>query len=283
MRQLRRSHLIFTLNGEGVSMKIKRWVGAAPTLVLGLILSVGPTEAQVDQVELTRQIAEGGPAERFGAAYQVYEMGPENAGPALREALLLAFEEEAEAYRAYRQGEGPRPDIDVVGRLAAVVAEFRDPRAMQPLRDALGIASGAIRGLAAFGDPAVPYLVDAARTGETTEVITSALLALRFLAEGVGHVPLTSDSREDLIALARERMAPGQSSFTVLGRAIDLAVVLDDPGLWETVHAMAADPSEVASRLENPTARGVEWAAERARERLRGEPPLPRWYSWSPR
>lgn len=264
-------------------MKIERRMGPAVTLVLGLALSAGPTEAQVDQLELARQLEEGGSAERFGAAFQVDEMGPENAGPALREALLEAFAEEAEKYRLYRQGEGPSPDIDVVGRLAAVVAEFRDPRALQPLRDVLGLASGAIRGLAEFGDQAVPHLVDAARTGESTEVVTSALLALRFLAEGVGHVPLSSASHEELVTLARERMAPGQSSFTVLGRAIDLAVVLDDPGLMEMVEAMAAEPSEVSARLENPTVRGIEWAGERARERLRGEPPLPRFEAWSSR
>jgi hypothetical protein len=167
--------------------------------------------------------------------------------------------------------------------LALVVGEFKDPRAMQPLTYVLGNGSVAARGLAAFGDPAVPYLVEAARTGETTEVITAALVGLRFLAEGVGEIPLTSSSREELIAVARDRIGPRQLSAAILVRAIDLAAVLDEPELTVVVEALAADPSEVASRLESPTARGVELTVNWARDRLRGEPPLPRFDSWSSR
>jgi hypothetical protein len=273
-----------TRSGERGIMKISRRVGATITVVLGLMLSPGAAQAQVDQAELARQLAKGGAAERYGAAYQVREMGPENAHPALREALILAFTEEAEAYRAYQRGETPVPDdLSAVGMLVTVVGHFRDPRAIQPLTNVLGTGPAAAWGLAAFGDPAVPYLVEAARSGEGSEVIVDALIGLRFLAEGVGQVPLTPSSREELIAVARERMAPEQSPFYILVWAIDLAAVLDDPRLRQTVEALAADPAEAEARLKNPSARGIEVTVERAKERLRGKPPLPRWDSYSSR
>jgi hypothetical protein len=106
-------------------MKSERWVVAALTLILGSILGAGPIEAQVDQADLARQIAQDGPAERFGAAYHVRQMGPENADPALREVLVSAFAEEAEAFRAYWRAEGPRPDIDVVGSSLCWMGERR--------------------------------------------------------------------------------------------------------------------------------------------------------------
>lgn len=205
------------------------------------------------------------------------EMGPENADPALREALVSAFAEEAAAYPAYWRGEVPSPDVDAIGMLAMVVGEFRDRRAMPSFTDALGLGPAIARGLAAFGDPAVSDLVEAARSGERQAIITDALLALRFLAEGVGQIPLTPSSREELIAVARKRLEPKQSSFAFLVRAIDLAVALGDPELREIVEAMAADPAEVESRLENLSPLGIQRTMERARERLGGEPPLPRW------
>lgn len=210
-------------------------------------------------------------------------MGPEKASPALREALISAFLEEGRGYAAYRRGEAPQPDLSAVGTLAIVVGEFTDLRALPAFENALGLGPAIARGLAAFGEPAVPSLLEAARTGERSSIITDALLALRLIAEGKGQVPLSPSSREALIAVARARIEPKQASFVFLVRAIDIAVVLDDPGLIDTVEQMAADPTEVEVRLESPSSRAVEMTVERAQERLRGEPPLPRWewLTWS--
>jgi hypothetical protein len=259
-------------------------MSTAATLLFGLALWLGTANAQVAQAELAQRVSEGGALARYGAALQVRDMGPENASPVLRDALVTAFAEEAEAFQAYQRGEAPQVDVSTIGMLATVVGEFRDPRAMQSFMDVLGVGNAVSRGLAAFGDPAVPLLVEAARTGaakgsgERSEVVVDALIALRFLAEGTGQIALSSSSRQELVSVARERLLGArQASFSFLTRAIDLAAVLDDPELMRIVEAMATDPAEVASRLQNPSARAIERVQERARARLRGEPPLPSW------
>jgi hypothetical protein len=54
--------------------------------------------------------------------------------------------------------------------------------------------------------------------------------------------------------VASERLAPGPSYGAVLEWAIDLAAVLDDPALRETLETLAADPTAVEARLVNPEA-----------------------------
>lgn len=264
-------------------MNTQRWVGAMAALVLAPMLDAGATEAQVDQAELARQLAEGAPGQRYGAARQILEMGPGNADPPLRDALIGAFSEEAEAYRASRGGQEPTPDLDALGRMAMVASEFEDPRTIEPMLKSIAAAMGSVRGLAAYGDPVVPPVVEIVREGRSPAEINSALITLRLLAEGVGRTPLSSSSREQLIDVARERMQPEQSVSTILWRAIDLAIALDDPDLRETVEAMAADPAEVQSRLANPEPDRVERVQQRASARLRGEPPEPTWETLSSR
>jgi hypothetical protein len=41
--------------------------------------------------------------------------------------------DEAEAFRAYRRGEAPLPDLDAIGAIAMTVSEFEDPRAFEPM------------------------------------------------------------------------------------------------------------------------------------------------------
>jgi hypothetical protein len=269
--------VISTRSGEGGAMKTGRWVGTTAALLCGSIFWTGSAEAQVDQAELAQQIAQSESPGRFGLAVRVREMGPENADPALREVLVTVFSEEAAKYSAYWRGEAARPDLDAIGMLAMVVGEFRDPRAIPSFMSAIGLGPAIARGLAAFGEPAVPHLVEAARSGERSAIVIDALIALRFVAEGVGHIPLTPSSRQELIAVARTRLEPRQSSFSFLTRATDLAYVLGDPELMQIVEAMAVDPPEVASRLENPSELAVERVQERAKARLSGEPPLPSW------
>jgi len=267
----------------GGPMKTSRRIAATLTLVLGLMLTAGAVEAQVDQAEFARSIAQGGSYERFVAAQRVLEMGPRNAGPALRDALVRAFTDEAEAFRAYRRGEAPQPDLDAIGAMAMVVSEFGDPRAFEPMITTLAVAMGSVRGLAAIGDPAVGPLVEVARSGEAPETMMSAFLTLRLLAEGVGRIPLSSSSRQELIAMARERMAPVPSYGAVLEWVIDLAAVLDDAELRETLEAMGADPTAVEARLVDPVPERVERVQQRVLERLRGVPPRPTWEELSAR
>jgi hypothetical protein len=249
----------------------------------------GVAEAQVDQAQLVDHLRHGNRAAQFAATQRVLDMGPELAGPPVREALISALVDEGRRRAAWSRGEGPRLEHpEMIARMAWVVADWEDPRAIEPLARALGTGSGAIRGLARFGEPAVAATVEAARaeatrTGEGlsgTAMVSDALIVLRFLAEGVGRAPLSAASRDQITMVARERLGVKQPSTAILSRAIDLAVVLDDPGLREIVEAMAADPDAIGARLEHSDdlePRHVERIRQRAVNGLSGVPPLPRW------
>lgn len=108
--------------------------------------------------------------------------------------ICATYGQPGHPHAAWRRGEAPRPEHpEMIARMAWVVSHcWDDPRAIGPLAQALGTGSGATRGLARFGEPAVRATVEAARTREgigSTAIASSALMALRFLAEGVGQPP----------------------------------------------------------------------------------------------
>lgn len=271
-------------------MRSLQWISQAALAALLLCFAGGVAEAQVDQGQLADQLRHGDRAAQFAATQRVLDIGPELAGQPVRDALISAMAEEGERQAAWRRGEAPRPEHpEMIARMAWVVSQWEDPRAIEPLAQALGTGAGAIRGLARFGEPAVRATVDVARTGQgpgSSALVSDALLALRFLAEGVGRIPLSASSREQITLVARERLEPTpiQPSVAILWRAIDLAIVLHDPELREIVEAMAADPSEIESRLahlDGLQPEHVERIRQVAVDGLNGIPPLPRWDAWS--
>jgi len=271
-------------------MKALRWISQNVVAAFFVCFAGGAAEAQVDQGQLVEQLRHGDRPAQLAATQLVLDMGPERAGPPVREALISAMAEEGERQAAWRRGEAPRPEHpEMISRMAWVVSHWEDPRAIEPLAQALGTGSGAVRGLARFGEPAVRATVNVARTGPglgSSALVSDALLALRFLAEGVGRIPLSASSREQITLVVRERLGPTpvQPSVSILWRAIDLAIVLDDPELREIVEAMAADPSEIESRLahlDGLLPEHIERIRQVAVDRLSGIPPPPRWDEWS--
>ncbi len=266
-------------------MKSLWWISCAAPASLLLCFAGVTAQAQVTQGQLVDQLRLGDRAAQFSATQRVLDMGPEHADPSVREALISALAEEGDLQAAWRRGDAPRPEHpEMIARMAWVVSQWEEPQVIEPLAKALGTGSGAIRGLVRFGEPAVRATVEAARTREgigSTAIATDALLALRFLAEGVGRTPLSDSSRELITMVARERLEPRQPYAPILRRAIDLAVVLGDPELMAIVEAMASDPAEVEARLENPEPERVEQTRRWAAERLSGEPPRARWEEWS--
>lgn len=165
--------------------------------------------------------------------------------------------------RCLLEGGGSWDNLDALAQLALVVSEFvvadgGDPRLMEPMLLSVGVTSGSVRGLAAMGDPAVQPLVDIVRTGEHSAYVGGALLTLGLLAEGVGRIPLSTASREELVAVASEGLGPEGTPVYTLGWIVDRAAALDDDGLRAILEAMAANPNEVAARLTDPEPEHVE-------------------------
>jgi hypothetical protein len=132
--------------------------------------------------------------------------------------------------------------------------------------------------LADFGERAAPAVLAVVNSPDAHySAVDEGLITLRFMVEGTGPRPLSAGTLDQIRGAARQRLT-GKQYFTTLWRAIDLAVVLKDPNLRQTVQALASDPTEVSARgVTNPDliARTQQWAAQR----LAGGPSSPRYRS----
>lgn len=255
-------------------------------LVLAVFaVALGPTtvQAQVDQRALAQQILSGSARERSGAVEAARALGPQNTGPDLRAALIAALEREGQVesqrYYADLRGEALEPPEvpELIFRLSAVVAELRDPAAIPALVGVLGTGSTVTNALVAFGEEAIPAILAAVRSQETTHhVVDGALIALRFMVEGAGPHPLSAATLNEIRSAAKQRLT-GKQVFTTVWRAIDLAVALKDPDLRRIVKSLATDRKEVIARgIEDSET--IEETQRRAADRLAGVPPKP----WRP-
>ena len=256
-------------------------------LLLGSVLATplvaARADAQVDQREVAQRLLQGNAVGRVRAVQAAQALGPQDTGPELRQALITALERELEIrvqrYDADRRGEelGPLENPEFLFGLSRAVAALEESARDSGADRCPGHGSTVTRALVAFGEQAVPTLLAAVRSPETIHyVVDDALIALRYLVEGAGPGPLAANT-VDAIRRAAEQRLTGQQYFTTLWRAIDLAMVLDDPHLRGIVQALASDRQEVIARgIENPEL--IEDTQQRAADRLAGVPPKPRWH-----
>ncbi|MBA4158259.1 MAG: hypothetical protein H0X65_12385 [Gemmatimonadetes bacterium] len=238
-------------------------------------LYAASAEAQAGQSELTRQLLHGDRGEQLMAAEVARGIGGRNIDEKLRGALIEVLEREGRLDAQRRRGDiGFLDNPELIARLALVVAELRDPRAIPALAGAVHTSPPAAKALAAFGEPAAAAVLEVANSRGQTAVVNSGLITLRLMIEGAGKRPLSPGTRQEIRQVAQRHMS-AEYSVTTLWRSIDLAVVLDDPEIRRMVELLATDRNEVIARgVTEPDL--IEQTQKRARERLAGVPPLPR-------
>lgn len=248
---------------------------ALPTLLV--LATAGVAGGQVGQATLAEQLRNGDRATRMTAAHSASLMSVEAIGPELRGALITALEREGRIKAEEWRGERERVDEPMlIARLALVVSRFGTPNTIEGLASAISTSPPATHALAQFGEPAAEAVLRllTANPGAPATVISSGLIALRYIVELADERPLSLRTFERIRQQALDCLT-STSSHTVLGRAIDLAMVLDDPELRGIVQTLANDMDEVRARGIT-TPRYIEAVQERARDRLAGEPPQPR-------
>jgi hypothetical protein len=262
-------------------METRRQVVLLVIALSAVALGPATVQAQVDQRALAQQILNGSARERSRAVEEARALGPQNTGPELRAALIAALEREgqleAQRYHADLRGQTLEPPElpEFIFRLSGVVAELQDPAAIPALVGVLGTGSPVTNALVAFGEEAVPAILAAVRSPETTHyVVDGALIALRFMVEGAGPHPRSASTLNEIRSAAKQRLI-GKQYFTTVWSAIDLAVALKDPDLRRIVDSLASDRNAVVARgIEG--AETIEETQRRAADRLAGVPPKPR-------
>ena len=223
---------------------------------------------------------------RRDVAEALNELGairPDERSPELRAALRAALQTELGSLRdrTRRGALGATPQErefpELAHPLVRAVVEARDPADIPVLARSVGTGAHARNALLAFGPATLPEIVGVVVDPESTaEERTGGLIVLRQMVDEVG---LHNLSRQEL-SLTRDAAIEGLEgvegeALLPLWRAIDLASVLEDPGLNAVLEGLATDASAVR-RLGVSDDAVIELTMTRAADRLAGVPALPR-------
>jgi hypothetical protein len=226
-------------------------------VIVFLVAGASPaTGAQGDQGVLAQQFVAGDVETRYRALEVVRRMAPESVSPDLRKALVAALEREnairQQRYEADKRGEllTDQEAPELIFRISEVVIALRDPQTIPALARALGTGGRIILALADFGSDAVDAVAAVVMSPESSvDAIDEGLIALRLIVEQ--SQALSRRTRTVVRHVAEHRLRdPGpRSSFgTTLGRAIDLAIALEDPELRAIVEDLARYVADVVAR-----------------------------------
>ena len=240
--------------------------------------------AQVDQSSVARQLIEADNAsQRREALQRARGVSPQKLSRELRAALIDTLDREGKSlvdgYRKRSRGEFVeyREDPEFITEVARAVAETQDPLAIPALAGVLGTGFIVIRALAAFGEKAVPTVVDVVTSQDSIHyAVDDGLIALRFMVENTASRPLSPAALAGIRRAADQHLRNGKGlNITTLWWAIDLAVALNDRGLRRSVEQLATDWNAVEATGITDIA-DVQQTQKRAADRLAGVPPLPR-------
>ena len=231
---------------------------AAILVTVSGMTALAPAQ-QPTQQDVARTLRNGALNDRHRAARDVLQIPPEQRDEGLWGALTDELQRVASESHARIDALNAGRDVPSLGEdhgdyyrdLVEAVGQWPDRRALRPLISAGG-GMLATKGIVRFGEAAVPLLIEAARTGHTSEK-GGALLALQILLEGFPVEPhnipptaLSSPPREQILKLARELLRPGATEWRDLPMEAGLALATGDQALRDQVELLAREPGLVA-------------------------------------
>ncbi len=259
---------------------------AVRLIILSALLvatSFGRVEGQVARIDQEQQarwaerLRSPDAAERKQAFYESLGIPHDEVLPILSRALTRLLEDlNVVVAEAISMGETlyPREDPDFVAAVSRRVAEIRDPNAVGALARAMHGGWLASEALASFGPAAIPPVVAVVEDRDNHHnLVIHGLRSLgQIVAAQEGALPAAA--RASVLRAVTMRLN-GQQYFTTLWAAMDLAVLLGDPELLDTVRELANDSNAVRARgIHDPEI--IALTRERAAQRLRGGSTPPR-------
>ena len=212
-----------------------------------------PMLAARQQAALAQDIlSHGDDGHRQRAVSVAERLGPERMSDEVRVALIELVEQLSDQ-QDIALAEGT-PTNDVVNfeffmHVVRVVASLDDPRAIPALARVgnYGFSRPAARGLASFGEQALPAILDVVDAPEVSYHASEySMIALAMMVEGGGLQNLSMSARRDIARIARNGLRSQWSS--ILHSAMDLSVALDEPDLVQAVKTIAHDPGALTER-----------------------------------
>lgn len=242
-----------------------------------------PIRVRVDQQAIAEKLLSGSDREKSVAVAMARDLPADAVTLQLRMALIEALTQENARHRAHsdRMYSGqpstlPYPEFRM--DLAEVLIPFKLTAAIPALAGALGMGPNISNALADFGDQAVSPVLAVLASARSGGVIQDGLLTLRFLVEDRAQRPLTGGSlagiRREIEKRLTDRVRADGLGVTYLWYAIDVAAVMNDPGLRRELEALAADVAESRGRGVSDPELAMR-TKQRAVDRLAGVPAQP--------
>jgi hypothetical protein len=228
------------------------------------------------QKDVARMLMSSDSAQQSEGLRMAQMVQPQYATKELRFGLVVALDREAAAYQQRLRNEpgNGRPVSRYHDVLLTTVIALKDSVTIPVLAHSLGTGMAPIRALAEFGPTGVSAALSVANAASSeSEQVADGLLTLRLIVENSPR-PLNEEKRARVHSATVTRLS-GRQPLEVLLRAIDLAVVLGDADLRQTVGRLANSAREVRQRgVEDANA--IAKAQQQARDRLAGVPAQPR-------
>lgn len=237
----------------------------------------GQSTSSPEQAEISRKLRSGSDEERAEALSAIRRIGVGAVSADVRKALKdeLARTNAITVAAHQRREDNGSPDPEYRAELQRQVAETGDPDAIPLLADALGLGT-LLRQLTELGEASAPSVIKVARDpSRHYSAVDEALRILRMMLE---NNLVSDETREAARSVARQRLT-GSQYFTTFWYAMDLAAVVDDPGLTELIRRISQSP-ESLQYAGGTTDRTHAMTRQRAIDRLAGIPAQPRLESF---
>ena len=201
---------------------------------------------------VARDILEGDMEQLYGAMYIAGGLGPSRMTEEVRSALITRLEALNKEQDIALEAGIPTNEVvngefflDFVG----LIASLRDTRAIPGLIHGAAHAynRSVVHELAAFGETALPQLLQAVRDPRTDDFALSTQLgAISLMVQDGGAERLSTPAREEVLRLARSSLHSKNATFVVHG--VDIAKGLDDAELNLEIELLAHDRGLLSER-----------------------------------
>jgi hypothetical protein len=210
-----------------------------------------------DQTQIAHALASGTLAQREAALLRIRRTPIESRSPAVLPALFQELERQRARLReresALESGH-PLPPSEAEGEflidvLDTVTQYSSDPRIIRPLLPFIGLGNRIMNVLAAFGEQSVADVaVIAGSDTSSAGDVHAALTILQRMLDGPTSYPLSEQSRQRIVEVARARLTSARASNYVVPAAMRLAVATGDAQLIQLVQELARNPASALQK-----------------------------------
>ncbi len=207
-----------------------------------------------EQAALVEDILGEDEDRRERAVFVAESLGPSRMSEGVRSALISLLERMNDEQDAARSRGIPTNEVvngEEFMSVARLVASLDDSRAIPALARVgnHGYSSPVARGLASFGEQALPAIRDVIEApGVWDDGISTSLVVLAMMVENGGSPALSSSAHAEIVRIARDSLHNQRAGVLSISKAIELSMLLQEPELIQVVSQFSQNTGVLDAR-----------------------------------